>query len=172
VKDVLLLDVTPLPWGSRPWAGIMTKVDREEHDHPDQGGADLLDRRRQSTGVTIHVLQGERDRARTNKSLRRFDLGRPYAPAPGAAMPRDRGRIRHRRERLRKRSSAKGLTASEQRIVYQWAVGQRPVEPQSRSAWLGERRSPMPRKDKKCREPRGCAQQGDATVRTIAWRRR
>ena len=81
VKDVLLLDVTPLSLGIETLGGVMTQADREEHDDPDQGDAGVLDGRRQPDGVTIHVLQGERDRATDNKSLGQFDLS-DIPPAP------------------------------------------------------------------------------------------
>ena len=71
--------------------------DPEEHDHPDQVRADLLDRRRQPAGGDDQGLQGEREMAAGNKSLGEFNL---EGIAAGAARhAADRGHLRHRRQR-------------------------------------------------------------------------
>ena len=76
VKDVLLLDVTPLSLGIETLGGVMNTADREEHDDSDQEASQVFSTADDNqTAVTIHVLQGERKQAvRQNKSLGRFDL--------------------------------------------------------------------------------------------------
>jgi molecular chaperone DnaK len=81
VKDVLLLDVTPLTLGDRDrgWRGHSD--DPAQHDDPDPQVADLFDLQRQPAGVEIKVLQGERPLSRDNKNLGTFHLdGIPPAP--------------------------------------------------------------------------------------------
>jgi molecular chaperone DnaK len=81
VKDVLLLDVTPLSLGIETLGGIMTKVIEKNTTIPTKAGQTFSTADDNQTGVTIHVLQGERDRASDNKSLGRFDLT-DIPPAP------------------------------------------------------------------------------------------
>jgi molecular chaperone DnaK len=81
VKDVLLLDVTPLSLGIETMGGVMTKIIEKNTTIPTKKSQVFSTADDNQTAVTIHVLQGERERASVNKSLGRFDLvGIPPAP--------------------------------------------------------------------------------------------
>jgi molecular chaperone DnaK len=81
VKDVLLLDVTPLSLGIETLGGIMTKLIEKNTTIPTKATQVFSTADDNQTAVTIHVLQGERDRASDNKSLGKFDLSDiPSAP--------------------------------------------------------------------------------------------
>jgi molecular chaperone DnaK len=81
VKDVLLLDVTPLSLGIETLGGIMTKLIEKNTTIPTKASNTFSTADDNQTAVTIHVLQGERDRAADNKSLGKFDLS-DIPPAP------------------------------------------------------------------------------------------
>ena len=74
VKDVLLLDVTPLSLGIETLGGVMTKLIEKNTTIPANAEQVFSTADDNQTAVTIHVLQGERERALDNKSLGRFDL--------------------------------------------------------------------------------------------------
>jgi len=81
VKDVLLLDVTPLSLGIETLGGIMTKLIEKNTTIPTKASNTFSTADDNQTAVTIHVLQGERERAADNKSLGKFDLS-DIPPAP------------------------------------------------------------------------------------------
>jgi len=81
VKDVLLLDVTPLSLGIETLGGVMTKLIEKNTTIPTRASQVFSTADDNQTAVTIHVLQGERDRAADNKSLGKFDLS-DIPPAP------------------------------------------------------------------------------------------
>ena len=81
VKDVLLLDVTPLSLGIETLGGVMTKLIQKNTTIPTRAGQTFSTADDNQNAVTVHVLQGEREMAAGNKSLGRFDLG-DIPPAP------------------------------------------------------------------------------------------
>jgi len=81
VKDVLLLDVTPLSLGIETLGGVLTKLIEKNTTIPTKATQVFSTADDNQSAVTIHVLQGERDRATDNKSLGRFDLS-DIPPAP------------------------------------------------------------------------------------------
>lgn len=81
VKDVLLLDVTPLSLGIETLGGVFTKLIEKNTTIPTKASQVFSTAEDNQSAVTVHVLQGEREQAAANKSLGRFDLtGIPAAP--------------------------------------------------------------------------------------------
>ncbi len=74
VKDVLLLDVTPLSLGIETLGGVMTKIIEKNTTIPTKKSQTFSTAEDNQSAVTIHVLQGERPMSQDNKSLGRFDL--------------------------------------------------------------------------------------------------
>jgi molecular chaperone DnaK len=81
VKDVLLLDVIPLSLGIETMGGVMTKLIEKNTTIPTNASQVFSTADDNQTAVTVHVLQGEREKASANKSLGRFDLA-DIPPAP------------------------------------------------------------------------------------------
>ncbi len=81
VKDILLLDVTPLSLGIETLGGVLTKLIQKNTTIPTKASQVFSTADDNQTAVTVHVLQGEREMARDNKSLGRFDL-QDIPPAP------------------------------------------------------------------------------------------
>ncbi len=81
VKDVLLLDVTPLSLGIETMGGVMTKLIEKNTTIPTNASQVFSTAADNQSAVTVHVLQGEREIASANKSLGQFNLeGIPNAP--------------------------------------------------------------------------------------------
>ena len=85
VKDVLLLDVTPLSLGIETMGGVMTKLIEKNTTIPTTASQVFSTAEDNQTAVTVHVLQGEREQAAGNKSLGRFDL--QDIPPAGRGIP-------------------------------------------------------------------------------------
>lgn len=81
VKDILLLDVTPLSLGIETMGSVMTKLIDKNTTIPTKATQTFSTADDNQTAVTVHVLQGEREMASANKSLGRFDLAN-IPPAP------------------------------------------------------------------------------------------
>ena len=97
VKDVLLLDVTPLSLGIETLGGVMTKLIKKNTTIPTKAQQVFSTADDNQSAVTIHVLQGERDVSSGNKSLGQFNLeGIPPSPR---GMPQIEVDVRHRRQR-------------------------------------------------------------------------
>ncbi|MDX1692762.1 MAG: Hsp70 family protein, partial [Ketobacteraceae bacterium] len=85
VKDVLLLDVTPLTLGIETMGGVMTPLIEKNTTIPTKKSQVFSTAEDNQTAVTVHVLQGERKQASQNKSLGRFDLA--DIPPAARGMP-------------------------------------------------------------------------------------
>ena len=105
IKDVVLLDVTPLSLGIEMHGGVFEKLIERNSTIPTKNTKIFTTVADNQSVVEIHVLQGEREIAKDNKSLGRFELvGIPAAPR---GVPADRGHVRDRLERHRQRVGAR-----------------------------------------------------------------
>jgi molecular chaperone DnaK len=121
VKDVLLLDVTPLSLGIETLGGVMTKLIEKNTTIPTKAANVFSTADDNQTAVTIHVLQGERDRASDNKSLGKFDLT-DIPPAP-RGMPQVEVTFDIDANGILNVSARDKATGKEQRIVIRASSG-------------------------------------------------
>jgi molecular chaperone DnaK len=161
VKDVLLLDVTPLSLGIETLGGIMTKVIEKNTTIPTKAAQTFSTADDNQTGVTIHVLQGERDRASDNKSLGRFDLT-DIPPAP-RGMPQIEVAFDIDANGILNVSAKDVKTGKEQRIVIKASSGLTEAEIKR----MVEDAEAHAEEDKKFHELVAARNKADATVHTI-----
>src|SRR5579862_978580 len=161
VKDVLLLDVTPLSLGIETLGGIMTKVIEKNTTIPTKAAQTFSTADDNQTGVTIHVLQGERDRASDNKSLGRFDLT-DIPPAP-RGMPQIEVTFDIDANGILNVSAKDTKTGKEQRIVIKASSGLSEAEIKRMVADAEAHAE----EDKKFRELVTARNKADATVHTV-----
>src|SRR6202167_2291253 len=161
VKDVLLLDVTPLSLGIETLGGIMTKVIEKNTTIPTKAAQTFSTADDNQTGVTIHVLQGERDRSSDNKSLGRFDLT-DIPPAP-RGMPQIEVAFDIDANGILNVSAKDVKTGKEQRIVIKASSGLSEAEIKR---MVGDAEAHA-EEDKKFRELVGARNKADAAIHTV-----
>ena len=159
VKDVLLLDVTPLSLGIETLGGVMTKLIDKNTTIPANAEQVFSTADDNQTAVTIHVLQGERERAMDNKSLGRFDLT-DIPPAP-RGLPQIEVTFDIDANGILNVSAKDKATGKSQNIVIK--ASSRTVRRRDRARWLPMPRA-MPRKISKFRELVDARNQADGLI--------
>ncbi|GAA0791158.1 molecular chaperone DnaK [Marinobacterium sediminicola] len=160
VKDVLLLDVTPLTLGIETMGGVATPLIEKNTTIPTKKSQVFSTADDNQTAVTIHVVQGERKQAAQNKSLGRFDLA-DIPPAP-RGMPQIEVTFDIDANGILNVSAKDKATGKEQSIVIKASSGlsDDEVEQMVRDA------EAHAEEDKKFEELTGARNQGDAMIHT------
>ena len=161
VKDVLLLDVTPLSLGIETMGGVMTKLIEKNTTVPTKAGQVFSTADDNQTAVTIHVLQGERERARDNKSLGQFNL-EGISPAP-RGMPQVEVEFNIDANGILNVSAKDKATGKAQSIVIKASSGlsEDEVQRMVKDAEMHKE------EDRKFHELVGARNQADATVHSV-----